>query len=479
MSDTRPRLDSLTPSDLAQIETTAYRLLEEVGIVLRHAGAVERLHGLGCRIDGGRVYVPPDAVRWGLEHITPYRTFYSADGLRTVTVGDGQLRCHNAGGPAFIVDRSSGQLRPAVLQDIAEAGRVLDALPNVDVVIPPLGAQDVSPELMTVASVDMMLRHTRKPVFAASAEKPADVRYLVAQAVACVGSEEAFRERPTTAIMVSPVSPLTFTEQVTATIMAVAESGAGFMPLPAPSLGATGPITLAGTLAQQHAESLAAFLLAAATRPGTPVMYCSRISTIDLRTAVSIWGGPEVGATAACAAQLAHNLGLACDAYGLASTSSLLDPQFAYERLANALVPALAGVDLMSGVGILGNNLVFNLEAAVIDDEILSLIRRIVTGIPVDDATLAFDLMAQVIPAGDAFLAQQHTVQHMRAGAVWRPTVGERPGGRDGASLGVVGRAAGRVAQILAQPAPECLPPAIAARLDEIMIEARRELAPD
>ena len=92
-------------------------------------------------------------------------------------------------------------------------------------------------------------------------------------------------------------------------------------------------------------------VLLAATRTGAPVGYCSRISPVDLRTAISAWGGPEVGISGACAAQLARRLGLSCDTYGLCTSSNTLDPQFAYERLANALVPAMAGVDILSGVG--------------------------------------------------------------------------------------------------------------------------------
>jgi trimethylamine:corrinoid methyltransferase-like protein len=84
---------------------------------------------------------------------------------------------------------------------------------------------------------------------------------------------------------------------------------------------------------------------------GALVGYCSRISRIDLQTAISAWGGPEVGMSGACAAQLAHRLGFPCDGCGLSCTSRLLDPQFGYERLANAPIPALAGVDILSGVG--------------------------------------------------------------------------------------------------------------------------------
>jgi trimethylamine---corrinoid protein Co-methyltransferase len=473
------RLKYFSEEQLEQIENTALRLLEEVGISLLHDAALERLRGLGCRVADGRVLIPRDVIQWTIEHVTRFDTIYSPDGLRSLQLSKGECHFHNGGGVPFIYDIDGGARRLGSLQDVVEATRLLDALPNVDVVIPVLGAQDVPPEIMTIASVDATLRNTRKPVGLAAAEKPEDVRYLVAMAAACCGGEKAFRARPTTAIMVSPVSPLTFTDQVTATIMAVADSGAAFQSLPAPSLGATGPITMPGALALQHAEVLASFVIAAATRPGTPVMYCSRINAIDLRSAVSIWGSPEVGMTASGATQLAHRLGLACDAYGFAATPARLDPQFAYERFANAFVPALAGCDLLSGVGVLENNLAVSMLAAVIDDEIIGIIKHVARGCEVDEDTLAFAVLKEVIPAHGAFLSEMHTVRHMRRGAIWMPGVSQRGGASQGAGeTGVLANARARVRQLLASHIVEPLPDDTLGHLDAIMAEARRELLP-
>jgi trimethylamine--corrinoid protein Co-methyltransferase len=286
----------------------------------------------------------------------------------------------------------------------------------------------------------------------------------------------AFRQHPTMSISVSPVSPLTFPDHIAAAVMAVAESGAPFHSLPAPSLGATGPLTMAGALAQQQAEILASFAIAAAARPGTSVVYCSRIGPIDLRTAISAWGGPEVGMTGACAAQLAHRLGLPCDSYGLATSSAQFDPQFAYERLANALVPALAGVDILSGVGMAGG-LVGSLETAVMDDEIISLIKHIVAGCEVSEKTLAFDVMREVIPRDGVFLGERHTVQQMRRGAIWVPGISERLGSSvDDTGGGVVARARARAKEILQTHQVEPLSDDVSRQLDEIMERARREL---
>jgi len=404
----RLKLQFLGEEALDQIEEIAYRLLEEVGITLEHDRAQDMLRGVGCRIEGDRTFIPREAVRWALDHVTPHKESLNLDGTPAFTFGDGKVRFHNGGGQPYTLDLNTGKRRPALMQDLADVTRLLDALPNVDHITPLFGPQDVPPELLFVASTATMLRNTRKPVSAAAVDKPRDVPYLVEMAAACCGGLDAFCQRPNMSISVSPVSPLRFTANVAGAIIAVAESGAPFHSLPAPTLGATGPVTMAGALAQQHAEILASFLIAAAARPGAPVVYCSRISSIDLRTAVSSWGRPEVGMTGACAAQLAHRLDLPCDAYGLSTSSNTLDPQFAYERTANALVPALAGVDILSGVG-MGGGLVGGLEIAVIDDELIGLIKHIVAGPEVSEATLAFEVMKEVIPRDGVFLAEMHS----------------------------------------------------------------------
>jgi trimethylamine--corrinoid protein Co-methyltransferase len=475
MPENRLLLQFLTEEALDQIEATAYRLLDEVGIELEHDQAQEMLHGLGCRVKKNRTVIPRDVVHWALENITPNDESRNRNGSHAFAFGDGQVRFHNGGGQPHALDLDSGASRPATLDDVAKVTRLLDALPNVDHITPLFGAQDVPAELLFIESTAAMLRNTGKPVSSAAIDKPEDVPYVVEMAAACCGGMEAFRTQPNMSISVSPVSPLKFTSDVTGAIMAVAEWRAPFHSLPAPSLGATGPVTMAGALAQQHAEILASFVIAAAARPGVPVVYCSRISPIDMRTAISTWGGPEVGMTGACAAQLAHRLGLPCDSYGLCTSSHLLDPQFAYERLANALVPALAGVDILSGVGN-GGGLVAGLEIAVIDDEIVSLIKQIVAGCEVNDTTLAFEVMQKVIPGDGVFLGEMHTVRQMRKGALWMPTISVRGSDAADAGSGVVARARARAKELLRTHEVEPLPDDASRHLDEIVERARREL---
>jgi trimethylamine--corrinoid protein Co-methyltransferase len=469
-------LQFLSDDALGKIESTAYRLLDEVGIDLDHSEAKEMLHGLGCRVEDDRTHIPADVVEWALENVTPHRDLYNADGSLAFSL-DGQcLRFHNGGGPPSAYDLESGKRRPATLKDVVDMTRLLDALPHVDIVIPLFGPQDVPPPLLPIASTEATLRNTRKPVSPAAVDKPEHVDYIVQMAAACCGGMEAYRRHPTMTISVSPVSPLKFSAEITASMIAVVTSGSPFYPLPAPIMGATSPITMAGALTQQHAEVLASLVIAAAVRPGAPVGYCSRISPIDLRTAVSAWGGPEVGMTGACAAQLAHRMGLTCDSYGLSTSATQLDPQFAYERLGNLFPPALAGVDILSGVGTTDSGLAGACEIAVIDDEIISLLKHLIRGCAVNDDTLAFDVMREVIPRDGVFLGEKHTVRHVREGALTIPRLGAWSTLGDSEPQGVVARAKSRAKHILNTHRVEPLADAVSQQLDQIMDRARREL---
>ena len=151
----------------------------------------------------------------------------------------------------------------------------------------------------------------------------------------------------------------------------------------------------------------------------------------------------------------------------------MLDPAFAYQRMANAMIPALAGTDILSGVGNLDSGLAGCLEAAVIDDEMIGLIKHIVRGYEVTPETLAFDVMREVIPAGGMFLADMHTVREMRKGAIWVPTLGDAAA--DPSQANVVARARARVNEILRKHEVAPLPDDVLRHLDEIVAKARRE----
>jgi trimethylamine---corrinoid protein Co-methyltransferase len=476
MSSNRLSMQFLSEEALDQIEETAHRLLSEVGIILDHPEAVEMLQGLGCKIKKNRVLIPREVITWTLNNIHPHIDVRNIDGTPGFTFGDGQVRFHNGGGPPFIYELESGKKRAATLKDVEDITRLLDALPHVDQITPLFGPQDVPSELLAIASTDVMIRNTRKPVSSAAIEKPEHIPYLVEMAQACCGGKETFEKQPNMSISVSPISPLRFSQDVAGTILAIVRAGMPLHPLPAPMLGATTPITMAAALAQQHAETLACYVIAAAAKTGALVAYCSRINPMDMRTALASWGNPEVGMSGACSAQLGHRLGLACDSYGFSNSNPALDSQFAFERFANAFTPALAGVDILSGVGVAESGLAAGHEIAVIDNEMISEMKHIIAGCEVSEETLAFDVMREVILDNEVFLSESHTIRHMRKGALWRPGISAKGSGNDNETEFILDNARSRALDILQIHQPEPLPDETLKELDDILERACRNL---
>lgn len=464
MSTSRLNLPILSDRALAQVEQTTFRLLAEIGINIGHHRGVELLIALGCQKDGARVRIPEAVVRHCLQQVNPRAEFHSRDGARTITLDGSEVRVHNGGGPPFVLDLN-GQRRSATLKDVTQMSRLLDALPNIDVLVPLFGPQDVPPNVMTISAFAELLRNTTKPIGSATVEDADDVRYILELWRACPAGQRGL----TMSFMVSPISPLRFPDNIVDAILAVAEAGMQLQILPCPTVGGTAPITMAGHIAQHHAEVLAGIVLAVAARPGLPVLSSCRATPLDLTTATVCWGSPDVGMAGACTAQLARRFGLACDSYGFAASAAGPDAHHGEEKLANALVAALGGVAILSGAGVLENALTGSYVAAVLDNETMARVRHIWRGYQVTDETLAFDVMNEVIRDDGNFLAAMHTAEHARDGSVWQPVASAKTG-----EAATVARR--RAEEILANHRPAPLPAAIEKEFQQILAAARREL---
>jgi trimethylamine--corrinoid protein Co-methyltransferase len=395
------------------VHQASLRLLDEGGIVIHLAEARELLLGHGARARGDRLQLPPDLVETCLAGCPP-RVRLRGRG-QDVSLGDGDLHPHNLGGAREVLDRPGSRPRPATAEDVAGSARLLDALGEVHSVTPLYTPRDVPPERMAGVMFERTLRNTMKPVQAPGVQTAAEARLVAEIARVVLGDD------PTTVIPVSPVSPLTFPDDGTSAILEIARQGQVLAPLPCPILGATAPVTIAGALAQQNAEVLAALCLAQLAAPGLPCVYHGRLSAMNMRTGDSMWGCPEVGLASAATVQLALRYRLPVNVYGLSTSVYSLDLQSGYERAVNALLPALAGADEISGVGEIAGGVASCPAQMVVDQEILHFVRHAVSGFPVDSDALAVDLHAQVMDEKRIFLASPHTRRHVRSGEVWLP----------------------------------------------------------
>jgi trimethylamine--corrinoid protein Co-methyltransferase len=238
------------------------------------------------------------------------------------------------------------------------------------------------------------------------------------------GGLEALQARPFLLAYPEPISPLVYPDEVVDRIFISADL---FMPqIPGPSVqfGATGPVTLAGAIAQVVAESLMGVVLAQLRRPGAPCVLGANLATFDMSTAQLTLASPEMSLALAGQAEVAQALGL--PTWGLAGStdSKLLDAQAGMESAFSILAQGLAGLNLIHDVGYMDMAMVCSTEMLVLGNEAIGMAKRFIRGIQVNAETLARDVIEKVGPGGH-YLQEDHTYHHFRQ-ELWRPSISTR-----------------------------------------------------
>lgn len=457
-------LQILQHEDIEAIHAATLRILGEVGIILSQTDALELLLGAGARLKNSRVILPESLVEWALAQC-PHTVSLRGRG-HAINLGGGSLHWHNLGGARDVFEPNTQSLRPAMVKDVVQAARLLDALPACTCVTPFFTPQDVPGSLMSLAMYRHTLPQTTKPVYGPGVQTRAEVQAVVRMAEVIGPPSEMLM------MAISPISPLTFPDHLVQAMLETARQGLPFGPLPCPTAGATAPLTISGALAQQNAEVLASIVLVQLAHPGLPVMYCGRLAMMEPRTGASVWGGVELGLASAGTVQLAHRYRLPVNVYGFSTNSHTLDLQNGFERAMNALVPALAGADELSGIGEMAAGAAASYAQMVLDDEIAGSVRRLSGGFACDEEALAVVVVAEAMDTTRNFLSEEHTRKHLQAGEILITKLAERGAWSDWEALGrssMTDRAQSKAERLLSEHRAPELEPYQEAELDRIM----------
>lgn len=232
-------------------------------------------------------------------------------------------------------------------------------------------------------------------------------------------------ERPVTIGLINPLSPLGYSDEMIEALIAYARARQPVIIATMVLAGSTGPITLAGVLAQQNAEILAGITLVQLISPGTPVVYGSTSTNLYMKTGALSIGGPELALVVTATAQMARHYGLPCRGGGALTDAHSPDAQAGFESMLSLLTTVNSGMDfVVHSAGILSSYLAFSYEKFVLDDEMCGMMRRYRRGIAVTPETLAYALIAKVGSGGN-FMMERHTVKRCRTES-WQPAVSSR-----------------------------------------------------
>ena len=337
---------------------------------------------------------------------------YSRDGKNDVHVGEGKVHFANGGRVFQLLDLATGGFRRTTLKDVAHTATLVDRMDNIRFYIIACQAHDVEQDHYHVNDFFHSFNHTTKHVMG-GCDNLAGAQQMWRLASCIAGGEDRFRERPFASVITNPISPLTIEATTLNILRFCCSNGIPATCAPAPISGATAPATLAGTLAQMHAESLAGVAISQVFCKGAKVLYGSVATAMDLRTMEFTMGSVEAALMNACAVRLAKRYGLPIYASGGVTEAKRPDIQSGVEKTFSNLMVAMAGGDCIHlAAGMLDSGSSIAYEQYLIDNEIIGMIHRLLAGIRVDEGTLGLDTIERVGPGGN-YVTEDHTLDYM------------------------------------------------------------------
>jgi trimethylamine--corrinoid protein Co-methyltransferase len=315
----------------------------------------------------------------------------------------------------------------------------------------------------------LSLRAGRKPVvtgtFAVEGFAP-----MHAMLSAVRGGEEELRLRPLAIFDACPSPPLRWSQLTCQALLDCARAGVPAEMVSMPLAGATAPATLEGAVAQHAAECLSGVVIHQIAGPGSPIIYGGSPAAFDMRHGTTPMGAVETMMIDVAYGEVGRSLGLPTHAYMALSDSRAVDAQAGLETSAGAMLAALAGIDVVSGPGMLDFESCQSLEKLVIDHEICAMALRLRQGIAEQPAEEAAAVVAEGVAAGH-FLSLDHTMAHFRT-EVTRPgpVIGRKARGPGAEGEGdALARAHREVERLLEAQKPAPLPEDVDRELRRIM----------
>jgi trimethylamine:corrinoid methyltransferase-like protein len=421
-----PPLDILPEEAVAAIKGATVEVLERTGIEVRSKDLLRRLGAAGAVIDedAGRARFPREVQDGALATVPADLPLFAREpGLDLVLDGThGYLGVD--GNAAEVVDLDTDQRRASNKADVAAGTLIGDALPQIGYIWQPAVSREMPVPSEPLHNLEANLNNTGKHIVMMTAVTPEQAEASAEMAAVAMGGEQALKDRPILSAFQCSVSPLVYDGGPLAAAVEFAHAGvpSGFMVMPI--LGATAPITRAGTMVVNNAEVVGGVIAHQLLAPGARTYYASAVTTMDLWSGAANCGGPEDLVFQMANAQLARAYGLRSMVGTFATGSKTSDWQGGVENGLSGFASWISGVDMASGAGLLYAARVFSAAQLVLDAEVWDLICSTSEGIRGWDAeSLAVDIIDAVQPGGH-FLDQDHTLTHMRE--VWQSKMFDR-----------------------------------------------------
>lgn len=469
----------LSDDDISEIHASTLEVLETTGVTIMHQAGIDLLEEAGCMVNQNNqnVKFPGKLVEQCL--LSTPNTFVLAgrEEENDLEIGKhGKFFNRNGGGPGHIQDLDTGLVRDATLADVRDYARLVDAVPVINIAAP-IYAQDVDPQVRDLTVLANMFASTTKHINMRLLQLDS-LPYVLEMAEVIAGSRDNLSTRPVITLLESPIAPLRLPDVLVETLLSCSEFGIPVELCSMPIAGATGPVTLAGSLLMSNVEMIASVVISQLANPGAPLIFTPRIMIMDMRNGHAMTGSIENAMLAAAGAQLARSkYSIPVNVHGPYSDSLTSDAQSGIENTYFSLLPVLSGANILTGAGHLEGGLFVSFPQLMIDSEIASIVRRVADGFEVNADTLGVEAIKRSLENNNV-LIDPHTRTNLRKINRYQPVLisrATREMAQDPVSQTMQDRAIIMVRDILANHNPLPLDPILEKELQTIIQHASKE----
>lgn len=412
------------------IHDAAMKIMAEVGIRVNNARALEIFKKHGFKVEGEIVFFTEGQVMAAVGQAPESFTIEARNPEHNVLMGGDRVNPAPAYGCAFI-DDWEGHRRPGTLDDLIKTLKITQMEDVYDInggiIVQP---GDVPADCAAIAMFYATIVASDKAIMLPTGPQK-EMGLMMEAACELFGGREAFTAKPRAIALINTVSPLTLDETMVNCLMTLAEYGQPAILCPATMLGATGYISMAGTLASGTAESLAGIVLAQLVRPGTPVVFGVQSTAADMRGGITFaCAAPEGTLMQGFAANMGKFYKMPSRGGGCQTDAPRINCQAGYESMLTIYSAFRHGINIvMEAGGVMDSVNATSLEKMVIDAEIIRLAKAACTPFEVSEATLG---LAEIKAIGHngSFVTSKSTARKFKT--LFSPRIGLRNGSGEG-----------------------------------------------
>jgi trimethylamine---corrinoid protein Co-methyltransferase len=386
-----PRYKILKNYELDIINEYSFKILKEIGVKVPHDKILDIINSNGAKVDKKNFIVKLDEeiVNRAINIASKKHILYGRDKNKKAEFGYGMYNFQGSAGQYQILDYKANKRRSPVLSDLIEAIKIGDGLENINIVGALVIPMDVAVKVVDIVIFYLLLTMTTKPFYGwvfsgENAKKIIKMMEIVA------GGKEKLKQYPFFEILIEPISPLTFRKESLDILLEFANADLPVCITPMVQIGATGPCSLIGTIAQENAEILAGITIAQMIKPGLPVTYGGVPHFFALKAQMISFGSPEQGVMGAAMTQLGKYYGFPVRTNTSLSDSKCIDAQYGIEASGTLSLAMLSGSDINGELGIIGADNAVSLTQLIIDNELASYHTKISEGLKINEIEEAY-----------------------------------------------------------------------------------------